>query len=80
MGMTIEDHIEVLKSYNHGFTGCAGNLQDSIDAAIDTMRKYQRIQEVLEKVWNASSCTLNKTPTFNLECLIEIMETYRTVR
>ena len=44
MGMTIDDHIEVLKSYSHGFTGYAGNLQDSIDVAMDTMRKYQQLQ------------------------------------
>lgn len=47
MGMTIEEHIEVLKSYHHGFTGCAGNLQDSIDVAVDIMSKYQKIQEII---------------------------------
>jgi hypothetical protein len=47
MGMTIDDHIEVLKSYHHGFTGCAGNLQDSIDVAVDIMRKYQKIAEIV---------------------------------
>lgn len=47
MGMKIDDHIEVLKSYNHGFTGYAGNLQDSIDVAIDTMRRYQKILKIL---------------------------------
>lgn len=51
MGMTIEKHIEVLSSYNHGFTGYAGNLQDSIDVAIDIMHKYQKIQEIYLK-WN----------------------------
>ena len=47
MGMTVDGHIEVLKSYHHGFTGCAGNLQDSIDVAIDTMRKYQKIVDIV---------------------------------
>lgn len=47
MGMTIDEHIEVLKSYHHGFTGCAGNLQDSIDVAVDIMSKYQKIQEII---------------------------------
>ena len=44
MEMTIDNHIEVLKSYNHGFTGYAGNLQDSIDVAVNIMRKYQMFQ------------------------------------
>ena len=44
--MTIDDHIKVLKSYYHGFTGCAGNLQDSIDVAVDIMHKYQKIEEI----------------------------------
>lgn len=49
MGMTINDHIEVLKSYSHGFTGYAGNLQNSINVAIDTMRKYQKIVQIMER-------------------------------
>lgn len=48
---------------------------ESIDVAISTMRKYQTMQEVLEKVWNVPSCMLDEA-----ECLNEIMETYRTVR
>lgn len=47
MKMSIDDHIEVLKSYHHGFTGYAGNLQKSINVAIDTMRKYQKIQAII---------------------------------
>ena len=46
MGMSIDDHIEVLKSYNNGFTAQAGNLQDSIDIAVDIMRKYQKIEDI----------------------------------
>lgn len=48
MEMTIEKHIEVLSSYNHGFTGYAGNLQDSIDVAIDIMCKYQKISDIIK--------------------------------
>ena len=49
MGKSIDDHIEVLKSYNHGFTGYAGNLQNSINVAIETMRKYQKIEQIMKK-------------------------------
>ena len=47
--MTIENHIEVLKSYHNGFTGCVGNLQDSIDVAVDIMEKYQQIEEIVKQ-------------------------------
>jgi len=50
MGMTIDAHIEVLKSYHNGFTGYAGNLQDSIDVAVDIMRKYQKLQDYMKKL------------------------------
>jgi len=49
MGMTIDEHIEVLKSYHNGFTGYAGNLQDSIDVAIATMQKYQKIEQIMKE-------------------------------
>ena len=72
MGMTIDDHIEVLKSYHNGFTGYAGNLQDSIDVAVDIMRKYQKIQEIAEK------CNLKLLPkeamsTF-MKDVLEVLE------
>lgn len=50
MGMTIDNHIEVLKSYHNGFTGYAGNLQESIAVAVDIMNKYQRIQEIMNEL------------------------------
>jgi hypothetical protein len=57
--MTIEDHIEVLKSYHHGFTGCAGNLQDSINVAVDIMCKYQKIEQIL-KEWGDKGLLQNQ--------------------
>ena len=75
MKITIDEHIEVLKSYHHGFTGCASNLQDSIDVAVDIMCKYQKMQKVLERIWNIPGHLINKK-----ECLDRIMETYREVR
>lgn len=54
MGMSIDDHIEALKSYNHGFTGCAGNLQDSINVAVDIMCKYQKIEQICEDFKNGT--------------------------
>ncbi|MBR6289330.1 MAG: hypothetical protein IKR19_08345 [Acholeplasmatales bacterium] len=47
----------------------------SLAKAIDTMQKFQTMQEVLEKVWNIPACMIDKA-----ECLNKIMETYRTVR
>ena len=55
MAMTIDGHIEVLKSYHHGFTGCAGNLQDSIDVAVDIMQKYKKIAELYD-YWRSDKC------------------------
>ncbi|MBQ7428357.1 hypothetical protein [Butyrivibrio sp.] len=48
---------------------------EAVKTALETMRKYQTMQEVLEKVWNVPSCMLDEA-----ECLNKIMETYRTVR
>ena len=73
MGMSIDKHIEVLKSYHHGFTGCAGNLQDSIDVAIDIMQKYQKIQEIVTKweegVHSGVSCSFDR-----MEDIKEVLE------
>jgi hypothetical protein len=47
MGKMINNHIKILKSYHNGFTGYVSNIQDSIDVAVDIMRKYQKIQEII---------------------------------
>lgn len=45
MGMTVDEHIKILKSYHNGFTGYVSNLQDSIDVAVDIMGKYQQLED-----------------------------------
>ena len=71
MGMTIDKTIE----FFNGLECHTPQAKDARDVAIDTMRKYQTMQKVLEKVWNVPSCMLDEA-----ECLNKIMETYRTVR
>ena len=73
MEMTIDDCIKGLLINKEDDTYVLGN--ETIDFAIKIMRKYQTMQEVLEKVWNVPSCMLDEA-----ECLGKIMETYRTVR
>ena len=72
MGMTIEKAIEII---NHYLDYPKEEVRKALLLAISTMRKYQTMQEVLEKVWNVPSCMLDEA-----ECLCKIMETYRTVR
>lgn len=54
-----------------------GNLQGCLEfkQLVKWLEKYQKMQEVLDKVWNVPSCMLDEA-----ECLNKIMETYRTVR
>lgn len=86
MKMTIADNIDFLNEAKKLFEDIANNpginetvkayfTIESLESAIEVMRKYQIIQKVLEKVWNIPSCMLDEA-----ECLNEIMETYRTVR
>ncbi len=72
MRMTIEESIEIIEqNINIG----ASKVDCALEMAIDTMRKYQKMQEVLERIWNIPSHLINKE-----ECLDRIMETYREVR
>ena len=45
--MSIDKALEYLKAYDHGFTGYAGNFQEPIDVAIDILRRYQKITEIV---------------------------------
>lgn len=72
MEMTIDEAIRYYEDKNVVLTEEEA-LANTI--AIKTMRKYQTMQEVLEKVWNVPACMLDES-----ECLNQIMETYRTVR
>lgn len=44
MGMTIEEHIKQLKKLKSFHNGSYGL---SVNVAIDTMRKYQKIQKII---------------------------------
>lgn len=61
--MTINNHIEILKSYHNGFTGWVSNIQDSIDVAIDTMRKYQQLEDFAR--WVATEVIDEEMWTYN---------------
>ena len=46
MGMTIDDAIKILEHYNHGFCETSGGLSEPIKVAIETMHKYQKIEDI----------------------------------
>ena len=75
MGMSIDNHIEILKScqYGFGFTGYAGNLQDSIDVAVDIMCKYQKIQEVIAD-WKSDGDAFEMSELYWLRLISEVVE------
>ena len=78
MGMTIDEAIRRIDEHNyiHQYKEPrAVYITEAFDVAVEAMRKYQKMQEILEKVWNIPSCMIDKA-----ECLDKIMETYRTVR
>lgn len=76
MGMTIEEVNENLYEIKtDAIYQITSKEKEAIDTAIDTMHKYQKMQEILEKVWNIPSCMIDKA-----ECLDKIMEIYKTVR
>ena len=46
--MTIEESLKILDHYNHGFCEYSGGLSEPIKVAVDTMRKYQKIEQLLD--------------------------------
>lgn len=50
--MEIDEHIKMLESCELGFTGYVSNFQDTIDVAIDVMKRYQKIDKILDKSEN----------------------------
>lgn len=71
--MTIDDAIKHYENMKKGWY--LVYPERLFDFTIETMRKYQKMQEVLERIWNIPSHLINKE-----ECLDRIMETYREVR
>lgn len=67
MGKLIDDHIKVLKSYYNGFSGWVSDIQDSIDVAVDIMRKYQKIEQILNDRYT-------KSVSETLDEIIEVVE------
>lgn len=46
----LDKYIKILELYNNGFTGYVGCFQETINVAIDTMRKYQQLQADYENL------------------------------
>lgn len=72
MRMSIDEAINTMEYYDkcHIIT-----QRQAREKAVGVMQKYQKIQKVLERIWNIPSHLINKE-----ECLDRIMETYREVR
>ena len=73
MEMTIEKHIEQLKKLKSFHNGSYGA---SINFAIDTMRKYQRVQEIIKSEMSYASPNMNPN---NLSGLSRALEIFREV-
>ena len=74
MGMTIDEHIKTLESYGKGrkgFTGQPIDFQASINFAINTMRKYQKIKEIVERFKNQYDHTTGMDLIMEIKEVIE---------
>lgn len=68
MGMTIEEAMEFLENSKHLIAPSKEpNLGNACDVAITTMRKYQRIQTIVE-AWKAD------TDIDSYDCMTDIYE------
>lgn len=66
MGMTIDESYKWLEYHKQGEVGKGA---ECIDVAIDTMRKYQKIVEIIND-WKADTWTDGKS----YDCMIQISE------
>lgn len=69
MGMTITEAIKQLTTY----TIPCGKYKKAYDMAIDTMRKYQKIQEIVTK-WQNESKMVFDTNYYNMAKIIEVVK------
>ena len=47
MGIPFDEAIKTLEHYNHGFCENSGGLSEPIKMAINIMRKYQKIEQIV---------------------------------
>ena len=66
MGMTIEERIAQLVRVKHY---ASPRHYETLDVAIETMRKYQKIQEIVTK-WKANTWT----DGVSYDCMVQISE------
>ena len=81
MGMSIEEAIPILHDmYNYyndvdvdAFVGFDNDDNNAIETALDTMRKYQKIQEIVTK-WKNESKMVFDTNYYNMAKIIEVVK------
>ncbi len=76
MGITIDEHIKVLESYGKGrkgFTGQPIDFQASINFAVETMCKYQKIEEIIAD-WKRDGGAFEMSELYWLKMIREAVE------
>lgn len=82
MGMTIDDNVDFLNEAKDIFEDIANNpkiyetlktyfIIESLETAIETMRKYQRIEEVINRLKNINDHTTSIDLLFEIKEIIE---------